>query len=50
MFITHQKSIVVPSYLEFGYVKIEVVTKFKLLGVQIDSNLSFDSFIKNTCL
>ncbi len=32
-----------------GYIKINVVDNFKLLGVTIDNKLNFSKFINETC-
>jgi hypothetical protein len=49
MFITN-KRINLPKFIEFDFVKFEVVTKFKLLGILIDNKLNFNAYIGQQCL
>ena len=50
MFITN-KRIELPTSIDIGNnIMIEVVTKFKLLGIQIDNKLSFEQHVSDTCL
>jgi len=43
MFITN-KRVQLPSFVTFNHIKLEVVPKFKLLGITIDRKLSFNDF------
>ena len=38
-----------PKYIEFGNIKVQVVVKFKLLGVTIDSKLNFLDHVSYLC-
>jgi hypothetical protein len=49
MFITN-KRIILPKFIEFDFVKVEVVTKFKLLGILIDNKLNFNAYVGQQCL
>ena len=49
MFITNKK-ICLPTFIEMESIKIEVVSRFKLLGVVIDNKLQFKDFVSNQCL
>ena len=49
MFITN-KRLKIPEFIQIDDRKIEVVTKFKLLGVILDNKLRFDSFVSQQCL
>ena len=44
MFITN-KRVITPSFITVNGVKIEAVNKFKLLGITIDSDLSFQLYV-----
>lgn len=46
MFITN-KRIDLPKHIVFGDIKIEVVCKFKLLGITLDSKLNFLDHVSN---
>ena len=48
MFVT-RKHVVLPSFINFNNVDIEVVSSFKLLGVTIDNKLTFLKYISITC-
>jgi hypothetical protein len=48
MFITN-KRVELPKSIEIDGQNIEVVTKFKLLGVTIDNKLTFDDFVAQQC-
>ena len=48
MFIHKKNSIILPDAINFGNESVEVVNSFKLLGVTIDSKLSFNTFINET--
>ena len=49
MIITN-KRINIPSYVEFDLVKVEIVDKFKLLGVLIDNKLHFNDYVNQQCI
>ena len=48
MIIT-RKRIVLPRFIKFNNVEIDVVSSFKLLGVTIDNKLTFQKYISITC-
>jgi hypothetical protein len=48
MFVHKKNSIILPTVINFGNEKVEVVDSFKLLGVQINANQNFNNFIKET--
>ena len=49
MVITN-KRITVPNYVEFDSVKVEIIDKFKLLGVLIDNKLHFNDYVNQQCI
>ena len=49
MFVT-KKRIKLPSFIEFDSIKVEVVDKFKLLGVLLDNKLNFNAYVAQQCL
>ena len=48
MFITDKKNICIPESVLLNNVNIKTVSSFKLLGVYIDSNLTFKENVSNT--
>ena len=44
MFITN-KRVVLPTNILYNTISIEVVPKFKLLGITLDSKLNFEDFV-----
>ena len=49
MFIASNTKLL-PKAVTLYDIKIEVVNSFRLLGIELDSNLSFKSFVSNLCL
>ena len=49
MFITN-KRVKTPAFVEFDSIKVEVVEKFRLLGVLIDNKLNFNAYVAQQCL
>ena len=49
MFITNRR-IILPTAISFNKEKIEVVSKFKLLGITLDYRLNFLDFVSGLSL
>lgn len=47
MFISKNSKIKIPKQIEIGTFQVEVVDKFRLLGIDLDSTLSFSCFLAN---
>ncbi len=45
-----RKKIKIPDTIVVDSIEIKVVNKFKLLGVELQSELNFDSFVSRVCL
>jgi hypothetical protein len=45
MFISRNSKISLPKQINIGSVQVEVVNKFRLLGIELDSNLNFSNFL-----
>ena len=48
MVITN-KRVVIPQFIEYNNIKIEIVKQFKLLGVIIDNKLNFNDYVSQQC-
>ena len=48
MFIT-RKRIVIPLFIKFNNIEVEVVISLKLFGVTINNKLTFHKYISITC-